>query len=54
MIDGVPYMGKKTSTTRQPVADYFVKEVTRSIHGSNRDVTMDNWFTNIPLADELL
>lgn len=54
MIDGIPYLGKKTPTRGQPAADYFVKEVTRSIHGSNRSVTADNWFTNITLAETLL
>ncbi|XP_039282937.1 piggyBac transposable element-derived protein 4-like [Nilaparvata lugens] len=54
MVDGTPYLGKKTPTEGQAAADYFVKTVTKSIHGSNRSVTTDNWFTNIPLADELL
>lgn len=31
-----------------------MKTVTRSIHGTNRSVTTDNWFTSVPLAEELL
>lgn len=54
MIHGVPYIGKKTPTRGLPVAEYFVKEVTKSIHGSKRSVTMDNWFTSVKLADDLL
>lgn len=33
---------------------YFVKELTKSVHDSNRNITMDNWLISIPLADELL
>lgn len=33
---------------------FFVKELTKTIHGSYRNVTMDNWFTSVSLADELL
>lgn len=54
MVDGLPYVGKKTPTAGMPIAEYFVKEITRSIHGTNRGVTMDNWFTGVKLAEDLL
>lgn len=54
MTDAQPYLGKKTNTGGLPLANYYVKELTKSVHGSNRNITMDNWFTSIPLADELL
>lgn len=53
MIDAIPYLGKCTDTRGLPLGEYFVKELTRSIHGSNRNVTTDNWFTSIPLAKSL-
>ncbi|KAG5862384.1 hypothetical protein JTB14_007490 [Gonioctena quinquepunctata] len=54
MSDASPYLGKKTETNGLPLADSYVKELTKSIHGTNRNVTMDNWFTSVPLVDELL
>ncbi|XP_046681546.1 uncharacterized protein LOC124368317 [Homalodisca vitripennis] len=54
MINGIPYVGKKTQTGGQPLAEFFVKEITRPIHGTNRSVTMDNWFTSVSLAEDLL
>lgn len=54
LVDACPYLGKGTKTDGLPVANYFVKELTKSVHGSNRNVTMDNWFTSVRLADELL
>ncbi|GBP63724.1 PiggyBac transposable element-derived protein 4 [Eumeta japonica] len=54
MINSTPYLGKGTNTGGLPLGEYFVKELTRSIHGTNRNVTMDNWFTSVPLAKQLL
>lgn len=54
MIDARPYLGKNTKTEGLPLANYFIKELTRSIYGSNRNITMDNWFTSVGIADELL
>lgn len=50
MIDSVACLGKGTDTGGLPLGEYFVKELTRTIHGTNRNVTTDNWFTSIPLA----
>lgn len=44
MIDASPYLGKNT----------YVKKLTQSVHGSKRNITMDNWFTSVGLVDELL
>lgn len=54
MSDASPYLGKKTETNGLPLAEFYVKELTKSIHGTNRNVTMDNWFTSVSLADQLL
>lgn len=42
------YLGKTTNTAGLPLGEFFMKELV--IHGSNRNVIMDNWFTFIPLA----
>nr|CAI5859758.1 unnamed protein product [Callosobruchus analis] len=34
--------------------EYFVIKLTENIHGSNRNITMDNWFTSVNLADILV
>ncbi|CAB3254174.1 unnamed protein product [Arctia plantaginis] len=54
MCNAMPYMGKNTNTGSEPLATYFVKELSKPYHGSNRNITMDNWFTSVPLAEELL
>jgi hypothetical protein len=54
MIDAEPYLGKGTKTNELPLSAYYIKNLTKSIHGSNRCVTMDNWFTSVGVADELL
>ncbi|CAH2108113.1 unnamed protein product [Euphydryas editha] len=54
MIDAIPYMGKGTNTNGEPLASFFVKQLTETIRGTSRNVTMDNWFTSVPLAKELL
>lgn len=51
MFDAIPYIGKGTEA--KTAADY-VKKLVESIKGSGRNVTYDNWFSSVPLADELL
>lgn len=53
MIDAIPYLGKGTNTGDLSLGEYFVKELTRAIYGTNRNVTTDNWFTSVPLAKSL-
>lgn len=54
VLNAIPYLGKGTDSQKQPLATYFIKQITTPIHGTNRNITMDNWFTSVPLADELL
>lgn len=54
MVDAMPYLGKGSNKTTFPLGEYYVKELTKTVHGSNRNVTMDNWFSSIPLAKSLL
>lgn len=53
MIDAMPYLGKGTVPDGKPAADFFVDELTKTIAGSNRNVTFDNWFSSISLAKKL-
>lgn len=54
MVDAMPYLGKCTQTNGLPLGEFYVKELTKTVHGSNRNVTCDNWFTSVPLAKILL
>ncbi|XP_050338705.1 piggyBac transposable element-derived protein 4-like [Bactrocera neohumeralis] len=54
VINAEPYLGKSTNTQGKQLANYFVEGLTKPLHGSNRNITMDNWFTSIPLATKLL
>lgn len=54
MLNAMPYLGKNTTPRNVPQAQFFVKELSRPIHGTNRNLTMDNWFTTVSLASELL
>lgn len=36
------------------VPEHFLREVSSSIHGTNRTVTCDNWFMGIPTIERLL
>nr|CAI5831944.1 unnamed protein product [Callosobruchus analis] len=54
MFDAEPCLHKHTNTHGVPLAEYFVKRLTKVVHGSNRNVTMDNWFTSVSLAEQLL
>lgn len=54
VFNAMPYLGKGTNSGNMPLATYFVKQLCEPLNGTNRNITMDNWFTSVPLASELL
>jgi len=56
MLNAMPYLGKGDATPRDGVnlGHYYTRELTRPYHGTNRNVTTDNWFTSVPLTSDLL
>ncbi|CAG4945989.1 unnamed protein product [Colias eurytheme] len=54
MVDAEPYLGKFNDTDGEPLGEYYVKKLTTSIHGTNRNITMDKWYTTLPLARTLV
>ncbi|CAF1271559.1 unnamed protein product, partial [Didymodactylos carnosus] len=54
MFDAFPYIGRQPNEQRQRfVGANVVLELMKPMYGSNRNVTIDNFFTSIPLAKEL-
>lgn len=54
MIRAVVYLGKDSAPRNIPSAHFYTMTLTEPIHGTNRNLTCDNWFTSIPVAKELL
>lgn len=54
MVDASPYVGKKTKTNDMRLVEYYVKTLTSSLFAANRNNTMDNGFSSVKLANDLL
>ncbi|XP_039280831.1 piggyBac transposable element-derived protein 4-like [Nilaparvata lugens] len=54
LINAIPYTGKKMNTGGQPQAAFFVEKLSETIQGSNRNITVDNWFSSVPLFNDML
>lgn len=56
MLSGIPYLGKQETRARdgQNLGHSFTKELTERFHNTNRNVTTDNWFTSVPLIQDML
>lgn len=53
MLIAESYLGKHSTQRGIPISEQFVKKLTTSFHESNRNLTMDNWFTSILLVNQL-
>lgn len=54
-IHAIPYLGKCHGlSSGESIPEFFFREATAPIHGRNRTVTADNWFTTIPLLEKML
>ena len=54
MIDAFPYVGKENRFTENSLPTYYVKSLSETVLETNRNVTCDNWFTSISLAEDML
>ncbi|XP_025193545.1 piggyBac transposable element-derived protein 4-like [Melanaphis sacchari] len=51
---GIPYIGKETRNRNDLlIPTQYVLNLVEPIMGTNRNVTTDNWFTSIELAEQL-
>ena len=53
MFRAIPCVGKVATAENETVPYYFVRTLTEPIHGTQRVLTMDNWFTSPALFDDL-
>ncbi|CAH1977396.1 unnamed protein product [Acanthoscelides obtectus] len=53
MVNAIPYVGKVNVENNEPVPTYYVRKLSEPIHGTHRNITIDNWFTSIPLYEEM-
>jgi len=54
LISAAPYLGKHMDTNGDSMADYFIKKLIPPIMGTNRNISMSNWFTSMPMAVQLV
>ncbi|KAF2887804.1 hypothetical protein ILUMI_18369 [Ignelater luminosus] len=54
MRNAIPYVGEEERKSFLPIPTQYVLKLTEPLHGTNRNVTVDNWFTSVPLAIKLL
>lgn len=56
MCSAIPYTGKDPNRNPQDgaIPTQYVMKLTTTIAGTNRNVTMDNWFSSVELARKLL
>jgi hypothetical protein len=54
VLNGFPYVGRQPNQERQTqIGASVVLELLQPLYGSNKNVTIDNFFTSVPLAKEL-
>lgn len=53
LINAIPYLGKSQGPRNESVPDYFFREVTTPVHGTNKRLTTDNWYMSIPLMQKM-
>lgn len=53
MLNPDPHSEKQFTPRGMLVSSYFVKKLIPLFQSKNPNLTMDNWFTSIPLVDQL-
>ncbi|XP_072375674.1 uncharacterized protein [Diabrotica undecimpunctata] len=53
MCSAEPYIGKEERKSQCSIPTQYLLELTTNIHGTNRNCTMDNWFTSYEAAEKL-
>uniref|UniRef100_UPI00358EDC05 piggyBac transposable element-derived protein 4-like n=1 Tax=Myxine glutinosa TaxID=7769 RepID=UPI00358EDC05 len=54
-VNGIPYTGKQPGQeTQRNVGFHIVQQLCSQLRGTGRNITMDNYFTSVPLAEALI
>ena len=53
LLDCNPYLGMLNGIRETDSGLKIVKKLCKEYYGSHRNVTMDNFFTSVPLADDM-
>lgn len=53
-LNGIPYIGKEENQIAKGLATHVVEQPVEPYYNTNRNVTFDNYFTNLSLANTLL
>ncbi|XP_066969259.1 piggyBac transposable element-derived protein 4-like [Macrobrachium rosenbergii] len=54
MLNALPYPGKHTQPHGRALAHYVTTKLVALYASSKRNITGDNWFTSVPLVNDLL
>ena len=57
LIYALPYLGKikiNDKLKEEQLTEYYFRKTTECIHGTERTVTCDNWFTSVPLVQRMM
>lgn len=54
LIDAIPYTGEKMNSDGKPKAHYFLEKLSETVDNSTRNITVDNWFTSVPIFKSML
>lgn len=54
VVNAFPFIWKVSTPCSIGIAEHYVKTLKEPLNGSNRNMTIGNWFTSVPLADKLL
>lgn len=54
VFSAIPYIGKERRDTTEALPTQYVLRLCKNLYGTNRNVTMDNWFSSSDLAEKLL
>nr|CAI5858234.1 unnamed protein product [Callosobruchus analis] len=53
MLSAIPYIGKEDHQSTLPIPSQYVLKLSEPIHRTNRNITLDNWFTSVGLTNSL-
>jgi len=53
MINAIPYISNVETESLESLPSYYVKKISEPIHNTYRNITCSNWFTSVPIVDNM-